>query len=131
MSTTPKARIAFGADPFTGKPIAAEITDTTAWPSECATRQAIHTLIEIHNKGYAGLRLAYGALSESETMFSRDVDLASPEGQLVNFLFGLAEHGYEFPTNLAMGILRHVYRSAGLPAPTPPKDQIVISGMEG
>lgn len=124
MSITPKSRIASGADPFTGIPVAAEITDTTAWPSEYATRQAIRTLIEIHNKGYTGLRLAYGALGESETLFSRDVNLASPEGHLINFLFGLAEYGYEFPTDMAMEILRHVYRSAGLPVPVPSKDKI-------
>jgi hypothetical protein len=129
MSTTPKSRIAIGVDFFTGKSIAAEVTDTTAWPSECATRQAISTLIEIHNKGYTGLRLECCTVTESETMFSRDVNISSPEGHLVDFLFGLAEHGYELPTDLAMGILRHVYLLAGLPEPIPTKDQIFISGM--
>lgn len=130
MSNTPKTSIAIGVDPFTGHPIAAEIADTRAWPSERATHQAIRTFVEIHNMGYTGVRLAYGALSEGKTLLIRDVDLASPEGQLVNFLFGLAEYGYECPTDQAIGILRQIYRSAGLPTPTPSKDKIFISGME-
>jgi hypothetical protein len=117
-------------DPFTDQTIAAEVTDTTVWPSECATRQAIRTLIEIHNKGYKGLRLACCTLSKGETMLSRNVNMASPEGHLIDFLFGLAEHGYEIPSDLALGVLCHVYRLAGLPEPTPLEDQIVISGME-
>ncbi len=132
MTTSPKAHIAIGTDHVTGMPFAAEVTDTTAWPSESATHEAVRTLVEIHNRGYAGLRLAASTLSQNDTLLNRNVNLASPEGHVVNFVMELAKYGYELPTKLVLALLRHIYQSAELqlPTPLPVKDQIFISGME-
>ena len=133
MKTQAKSRIVFGTDLVTGAPFAAEVTDFAAWPSEGATHEAIQTLLEIHNRGYEGLRLAASTLGQNEVLLNRNVDLASPEGHLVDFVMGLAEHGHTLSTKLALGLLQHMYQSAGLqsPTPRPVKDQIFISGMEG
>lgn len=132
MTTSPKAHIAIGTDLVTGLPFAAEVTDTTAWPSESATHEAVRTLEEIHNRGYTGLRLAASTLSQNETLLNRNVNLASPEGHVVNFVMGLAEYGYALPKKLALALLQHIYQSADLqpPTPLPVKDQIFISGTE-
>lgn len=133
MKTEPKSRIAIATDLVTGAPFAAEVNDSTAWPSERATHEAMRTLLEIHNRGYEGLRLAARTLGQNEILLNRNVDLASPEGHLVDFVMGLAEHGHTLSTKLALGLLQHMYQSAGLqsPTPRPVKDQIFISGMEG
>lgn len=133
MKTDSQSRIAFGTDLVTGLPFAAEVIDSTVWPSETATHEAMQTVLEIHNRGYEGLRLAARTLGQNEILLNRNVDLASPEGHLVDFVMGLAEHGYTLSTELALSLLQHMYQSAGLPAPTPRpvKDQIFISGIEG
>ena len=88
--------------------------------------------MEIHNQGYEGLRLATSTLGNNEVLLKRNVDLASPEGHLINFVMGLAEYGYVLPAQLAMALLRHMYVSADLhsPTPRPVKDKIFITGME-
>lgn len=131
MKNEPKSRIAIATDLETGMPLAAEVTDTTAWPAESATHEAIRTVLEIHNRGYTGLRLAASTLSENETLLTRNLNLASPEGHVVNLVMGLAEFGYGLSTKLALALLRHLYESADLQHPTPRQvtDQIFISEM--
>lgn len=133
MKTESQSRIAFGTDLVTDLPFAAEVNDSTAWPSEIATHEAMQTVLEIHNRGYEGLRLAASTLGQNEVLLNRNVDLASPEGHLVDFVMGLAEHGHTLSTKLALSLLQHMYQSAGLqpPTPRPIEDQIFISGMEG
>lgn len=132
MKTQAKSRIVFGTDLVTGAPFAAEVTDFAAWPSEGATHEAIQTLLEIHNRGYEGLRLAASSWDQNEVLLNRNVDLASPEGQLINFVMGLAEYGHELPTKQALALLEDMYKSEELepPTPRPIEDQIFISRME-
>lgn len=132
MSSSPSSRIAFRFDPVTGEPCAQEVTDTTAWPSASAALQALQTVLEIHNRGYAGLKFGYLPLNEAEITWSRNVNLASPEGQLVNFVMGLAEYGYALPKDIAIALLRHIYQSEDLPLPTarPRNEQIYTSENE-
>lgn len=129
MKTEPKSRIGFGADLVTGTPVAAEVNDSTTWPSESATHEAIRTLLEIHNRGYEGLRLLASALEQNEVLICRNVDLASPEGHLINLVMGVAEYGYTLPTKLALELLQRMYELAGLPQPIarPVEEQIFIS----
>ena len=132
MSNSSKSRIAFGSHPVTGVPYAQEVADSTLWPSESATLQGMQTLIEIHNCGYAGLRFEYSRLNPSETLLSRCVNLSTPEGHLVIFVMGLAEHGIALPTDQALGLLEKIYQAEGLPLPMPRPltEQICLSKIE-
>jgi hypothetical protein len=132
MSTAPTSRIAFGSHPVTGVSYAAEVADSTMWPSESATRQSLQTLVEIHNHGYEGLRLEYSRLNTSETLISRCVNLSTPEGRLVTIVMALAERGRAFPTVKALEILKKIYLSEGLtpPTPRPLSEQICLSAKE-
>ena len=123
------SRIAIGIHPITGDPYAAEVVDSTLWPSERATRQALETLVEIHNQGYAGLRFQYSRLNTSETLHSRCVNLSTPEGRLVTFVMELAERGRAFSTEEALRILKKIYLSEGLtpPTPRPLSEQIFVT----
>ena len=119
MSTSPTSRIAITFDPESGHPVAGEVTDTTAWPSERATHQALRTVAKIYNQGYAGLKLECTSLQNDETLLERNVNLATPEGHLVICVMGLAERGYAFPMKVALALLRNIYESDGLKHPTP------------
>ena len=132
MSNSSKSRIAFGSHPVTDVPYAEEVADSTLWPSASATLEAILTLIEIHNQGYAGLKLEYSRLNPSEILLNRCVNLSTPEGHLVVFVMGLAEHGIKLPTFQAVGLLEKIYQSEGLPLPIPRSliEQIYLSTIE-
>ena len=132
MKNSSNSRIAIEIHPITAYPFAAEVADSTLWPSERATRQALHTLVEINNLGYAGLRFQYSRLNTSETLLSRSVNLSTPEGHLVVFIMDLAEQGIALPTNQALGLLEKIYQSEGLPLPTPRPltEKIYISEIE-
>ena len=132
MKKISNSRIAIEIHPITGYPFAAEVADSTLWPSERATRQALHTLVEINNLGYAGLRFQYSRLNTSETLLSRSVNLSTPEGHLVVFIMDLAEQGIALATNQALGLLEKIYQSEGLPLPTPRPltEQIYLSEIE-
>ena len=121
--------IGIGIHPITGNPYAEEVADSTLWPSERATRQALQTLVEIHNQGYAGLRFQYCRLNTSETLHSQYVNLSTPEGRLVTFVMALAERGRAISTEEALGILKKIYESEGLTPPTPRSlsEQICVS----
>lgn len=129
MKTEPKSRIAITTDLVTGLPVAAKVNDSTAWPSDSATHEAMRTLMEIYNRGYEGLRLAASSLGQNEVLINRSVNLSSPEGQLINFVMGLAEYGHQLPTQQAMVLLGNMYKSADLqpPTPRPIKEQIFTS----
>ena len=129
MSETNASRIAITYDPVSGYPLASEVVDSTLWPSERATRQALQTLLEIHNLGYEGLRFEYSRLNTSETLLSRSVNLSTPEGRLVTFVMELAERGRSFSTDEALEILKKIYLSEGLtpPIPRPLSDQICVA----
>jgi hypothetical protein len=121
--------IAIGLHPITGDAYAAEVTDSTLWPSERATHQALQTLVEIHNLGYAGLHLEHWHLNPNETLFSRCVNYSTPEGRLVTIVMALAERGRAFSTDEALGILKKIYLTEGLtlPTPRPLSDQICVA----
>ncbi|WP_146188548.1 hypothetical protein [Limnohabitans sp. 2KL-51] len=129
MNKITASGIAIGIHPITGDPYAAEVVDSTLWPSERATRQALETLVEIHNQGYAGLRLEHWHLKPNETLFSRCVNMSTPEGRLVTFVMELAERGRAFSTEEALRILKKIYLSEGLtpPTPRPISEQICVS----
>lgn len=132
MKNSSHSRIAFGSDPITDAPYTEEVADSTLWPSESATLQSMQTLIEIHNQGYAGLKIEGSRLNPSETLLSRCVNLSTAEGQLVTFVMGLAEHGIKLPTYQAIGLLEKIYQSEGLPLPIPRPltEQIYLSTIE-
>lgn len=132
MSNSSKPRIAFGSHPVRDVPYAAEVADSTLWPSKSATFQSMQTLIEIHNRGYGGLKIEDSRLNASETLLSRSVNLSTAEGQLVIFVMGLAEHGITLSTDQALGLLEKIYQSEGLPLPIPRSltEQIYLSNTE-
>lgn len=119
MNKITASGIAIGIHPITGDPYAAEVVDSTLWPSERATRQALETLVEIHNQGYAGLRLEHWHLNPNLNLFSRCVNFSTPEGRLVTIVMALAERGRAFSTEEALGILKKIYFTEGLTPPTP------------
>ena len=129
MKKISNSRIAIEIHPITGYPFVAEIADSTLWPLERATRQAVQTLVEIHNQGYAGLRFQYSRLNTSETLLSRSVNLSTPEGRLITFVMELAERGRPFPTEKALEILKKIYLTEGLtpPTPRPLSEQICVA----
>ena len=129
MSETNASRIAITYDPVSGYPLASEVVDSTLWPSERATRQAVQTLVEIHNLGYEGLRFEYSRLNTSETLLTRSVNLSTPEGRLITLVMELAEQGQPFPTEKALEILKKIYLTEGLtpPTPRPLSEQICVA----
>jgi hypothetical protein len=129
MNKITASGIAIGIHPITGDPYAAAVVDSTLWPSERATRQALETLVEIHNQGYAGLRLEHWHLNPNETLFSRCVNMSTPEGRLVTIVMALAESGRAFSTKEALEILKKIYLTEGLmpPTPRPLSEQICVS----
>ena len=129
MSETNASRIAITYDPVSGYPLASEVVDSTLWPSERATRQAVQTLVEIHNLGYEGLRFEYSRLNTSETLLTRSVNLSTPEGRLITLVMELAEQGQPFPNEKALEILKKIYLTEGLtpPTPRPLSEQICVS----
>lgn len=132
MKNSSNSRIAFGCHTVTDAPYAEEVTDSTLWPSESATLNSMQTLIEIHNRGYGGLKIEGSRLNPSETLLSRCVNLSSPEGHLALFVMGLAEHGIALPKDQALGLLEKIYQSEGLPPPTPRPliEQVYLSTIE-
>ena len=129
MSETNASRIAITYDPVSGYPLASEVVDSTLWPSERATRQALQTLVEIHNLGYEGLRCEYSRLNTSETLLTRSVNLSTPEGRLITLVMELAEQGQPFPNEKALEILKKIYLTEGLtpPTPRPLSEQICVA----
>ncbi|WP_350295211.1 hypothetical protein [Limnohabitans sp. Rim8] len=129
MSETNASRIAITYDPVSGYPLASEVVDSTLWPSERATRQAVQTLVEIHNLGYEGLRFEYSRLNTSETLLTRSVNLSTPEGRLITLVMELAEQGQPFPNEKALEILKKIYLTEGLtpPTPRPLSEQICVA----
>jgi len=129
MSETNASRIAITYDPVSGYPLASEVVDSTLWPSERATRQAVQTLVEIHNLGYEGLRFEYSRLNTSETLLTRSVNLSTPEGRLITLVMELAEQGQPFPNEKALEILKKIYPTEGLtpPTPRPLSEQICVA----
>jgi len=129
MSETNASRIAITYDPVSGYPLASEVVDSTLWPSERATRQALQTLVEIHNLGYEGLRFEYSRLNTSETLLTRSVNLSTPEGRLITLVMELAEQGQPFPNEKALEILKKIYLTEGLtpPTPRPLSEQICVA----
>lgn len=129
MNKISASGIAIGLHPITGDLYAAEVTDSTLWPSERATHKSLQTLVEIHNQGYAGLCLEHWNLNPNETLFSRCVNLSTPEGRLVTIVMALAESGRAFSTEEALGILKKIYLTEGLtpPTPRPLSEQICVS----
>lgn len=119
MSKTNASRIAITYDPASGFPLASEVTDTNNWPSESATYKALSTIVEIYNQGYTGLKLQCTSLENNETLWSRSVNAATPEGHIVICVMGLAEYGFAIPTETVMDLLRKLYDSEGLQPPTP------------
>ena len=119
LKKTSNSQIAIGLHPITGDLYAAEVADSALWPSERATHQALQTLVEIHNQGYAGLRLEHWHLNPNLNLFSRCVNLSTPEGRLVTIVMALAERGRAFSTEEALGILKKIYLTEGLTPPTP------------
>jgi hypothetical protein len=132
MSTDNKSRVEIDFDPVYGEPFSAEVTDTTAWPSERATDQAIETLLKVYNLGFEGLKIKYVNLANNENLLSQQADLKTPEGYLVNYVMGLAKSGIEFPTQQVLALLVHIYKSEGLPLPKarPRNQQIYWSEIE-
>ena len=129
MNKITASGIAIGIHPITGDPYAAEVVDSTLWPSERATRQAVQTLVEIHNLGYEGLRFEYSRLNTSETLLTRSVNLSTPEGRLITLVMELAEQGQPFPNEKALEILKKIYLTEGLtpPTPRPLSEQICVA----
>ena len=129
MSETNASRIAITYDPVSGYPLASEVVDSTLWPSERATRQAVQTLVEIHNLGYEGLQFEYSRLNTSETLLTRSVNLSTPEGRLITLVMELAEQGQPFPNEKALEILKKIYLTEGLtpPTPRPLSEQICVA----
>ena len=129
MKKISNSRIAIEIHPITGYPFAAEVADSTLWPSERATRQALHTLVEINNLGYAGLRFQYSRQNTSETLLTRSVNLSTPEGRLITLVMELAEQGQPFPNEKALEILKKIYLTEGLtpPTPRPLSEQICVA----
>lgn len=129
MKKISASAIASGLNPITGDPYVAEVADSTLWPSERATHQALQTLVEIHNQGYSGLRLEHWHLNPNETLFSHYVNYSTPEGRLVTIVMALAERGRAFSTEEALGILKKIYLTEGLtpPTPRPLNDQICVA----
>jgi hypothetical protein len=129
MSETNASRIAITYDPVSAYPLASEVVDSTLWPSERATRQAVQTLVEIHNLGYEGLRFEYSRLNTSETLLTRSVNLSTPEGRLITLVMELAEQGQPFPNEKALEILKKIYLTEGLtpPTPRPLSEQICVA----
>jgi hypothetical protein len=132
MSTGNKSRVEIDFDPIYGEPYAARVTDTTAWPSERATDQAIVTILEIHNLGFSGLKIKYVNLKGNESLMSQQADLKTPEGYLVNYVMELAKSGYELPKDWVLARLADIYKTEGLQLPNalPCNKQIYWSEIE-
>lgn len=90
------------------------------WPSLEASEQYVDNLVAIVERGYLGVQVRSAERSGGGILFSLALDVATPEGRLVQFLSRIASKGLQPSTSEIMSILERVYREQGLPLPAQP-----------
>lgn len=90
------------------------IVDPDAIPHTDDLSPLIQLVVEVINAGYAGVAIDELKIKDGRFVHSLEVDLATPEGKVIQKLSIALEEGRQLPTaSIALEAIRRIYKLSG------------------